>query len=141
MSCSTFTIGEFARYAGLNPKTIRYYEGIGLLPQPLRNEAGYRLYAHEDLARLRFVQRAKLLGLSLAEVKQLADYADNRQCHSLQEHLLALVQEKLAEVDRRLAELAALRDDLHRFRDELTARVKEADIEQAATPRDDPCQC
>lgn len=134
MPSSVFTIGEFARYSGINPKTIRYYEEIGLLPQPHRSQAGYRLYADEDLARLRFIQRAKLLGLSLAEVKQLADYANDRQCHSLQEHLLALVQEKSLEVDRRLAELAALRGDLHRFRDELAARVRETGAANA-------CQC
>ena len=141
MSHSTFTIGEFAQHAGLNPKTIRYYEEIGLLPPPPRNEAGYRLYSEEDLTRLRFVQRAKLLGLGLAEVKQLADYADDGQCHSLQEHLLTLVQEKLIEVDRRLAELAALRDDLCRFRDELTARAQETCAGQSTTPDGHSCQC
>jgi len=141
MSHSTFTIGEFAQHAGLNPKTIRYYEEIGLLPPPPRNEAGYRLYSVQDLTRLRFVQRAKLLGLGLAEVKQLADYADDGQCYSLQEHLLTLVQEKLVEVDHRLAELAALRDDLCRFRAELTTRVKETHTKRAATLDDDSCQC
>jgi len=141
MSHSTFTIGEFAQHAGLNPKTIRYYEEIGLLPPPPRNEAGYRLYSDQDLTRLRFVQRAKLLGLGLAEVKQLANYADDRQCHSLQEHLLTLVQEKLVEVDHRLAELAALRDDLCRFRDELTARVQEMCAGESVAPYGDSCQC
>ena len=141
MSSSAFIIGKFARCCGLNPKTIRYYEEIGLLPQPRRNEAGYRLYWPEDLTRVRFVRRAKLLGLSLAEVKRLADYADNRRCHALQEHLLALVQEKLAEVDRRLIELAALRDDLQRFRDELAAWTQVAADEQVATSDRDSCRC
>lgn len=126
MSSSALTIGRFARRAGLNPKTIRYYEEIGLLPPPQRNELGYRLYSDEDLPRLRFVQRAKMLGLSLAEIKQLVDYADQGCCGSLQEHLLVLVEEKLVEVDRRLAELMAFRDDLQRFRGELASGLTAA---------------
>lgn len=135
------TIGQFARHAGLNPKTIRYYEEIGLLPQPPRNEVGYRLYFDEDLPRLRFIQRAKMLGLSLAEVKQLVNYADDGDCGPLQERLLALMEEKLAEVDRRLSELAAFQDDLRRFHDELAAGLGTASPEPP-TPLDaDSCQC
>ena len=141
MSSMALTIGEFAQCVGLNPKTIRYYEEIGLLPRPPRNEVGYRLYYREDLARVRFIRRAKLLGLSLAEAKQLADYADDRECHSLQEQLLALVQEQLVEVDRRMAELAEMRDELHRCRAELTAWVEEGCAQQAAIAKDDVCQC
>jgi len=141
MSFSTLTIGQFAQRAGLNPKTIRYYEEIGLLPQPARNEVGYRLYFDEDLPRLRFVQRAKMLGLSLAEIKQLVDYADAGRCDPLQEHLLALVEEKLVEVDRRLAELAAFQDDLRRFHDELAAGLAAASPEPTIPLDADSCQC
>lgn len=141
MPFSASTIGEFARRAGLNPKTIRYYEEIGLLPQPPRNEVGYRLYFDEELPRLRFIQRGKMLGLSLAEIKQLVDYADDGGCGPLQEHLLALVEEKLAEVDRRLAELAAFRDDLRRFHDELAARLGTAGPESTTSLDAASCQC
>jgi len=141
MSSSALTIGQFAQLVGLNPKTIRYYEEIGLLPQPPRNEVGYRLYFDEDLPRLRFIQRAKMLGLSLAEIKQLVDYADQGCCGPLQEHLLALVEEKLAEVDRRLAELAAFQDDLRHFYDELATDLATAGPEPP-TPLDAAsCQC
>jgi DNA-binding transcriptional MerR regulator len=141
MSSSALTIGQFARRAGLNPKTIRYYEEIGLLPPPPRNELGYRLYSDEDLPRLRFVQRAKLLGLSLTEIKQLVDYAAAGRCGSLQEHLLALVEEKLGEVDRRLAELAAFRGDLRRFRDELAAELTTNGPEPTLSLAAVSCQC
>jgi DNA-binding transcriptional MerR regulator len=57
----TLKIGELARLTGLSIKTIRYYERGGLLEQPPRTEAGYRLYGPEEVARLQFVQRAKLL--------------------------------------------------------------------------------
>jgi DNA-binding transcriptional MerR regulator len=141
MSASAFTIGEFARRAGLNPKTIRYYEGIGLLPQPPRNGVGYRLYFDEDLSRLRFVQRAKMLGLSLAEVKELIGYADDRHCGPLQEHLLALMEKKLVEVDRRLSELAAFRDDLRRCHDELATGLGTASPEPPASLDAASCRC
>ncbi len=141
MSFSALTIGQFARRARLNPKTIRYYEEIGLLPPPLRNEAGYRLYSDNDLPRLRFIQRAKILGLSLAETKHLLDYADDGCCDLLQKRLLALVEEKLVEVDRRLAELAALRGDLRRLRDDLATR-RETSGPEPTTPLDAAaCPC
>ena len=141
MSFSARTIGQFARQVGLNPKTIRYYEEIGLLPQPPRNDVGYRLYCDEDLPRLRFIQRAKMLGLSLAEVKQLADYADDGHCGPLQDRLLTLVAEKLAEVERRLAELAAFRDDLQRFHDELAVRRGVVSPEPTSSLGAASCQC
>jgi DNA-binding transcriptional MerR regulator len=68
-------IGELARQTGLTIKTIRYYERRGLLEQPLRTEAGYRLYGPEDVARLQFIQRAKLLGLTLEEIRELVELA------------------------------------------------------------------
>ena len=111
------------------------------LPISPRNEVGYRLYFDEDLPRLHFIQRAKMLALSLAEIKQLVDYADAGRCGPLQEHLLALVEEKLAEVDRRLAELAAFRNDLRRFRDELAAELGTAGPEPTMPLDADSCRC
>jgi DNA-binding transcriptional MerR regulator len=141
MSFSALTIGEFARRAGVNPKTIRYYEEIGLLPHPPRNEVGYRLYLDEDLPRLRFVQRAKMLGLSLTEAKQLVDYANDGCCDPLQAHLLALVEEKLVQVDHRLAELSAFRDDLQRFHNELVAKLETDGPEPTTTLDAAFCRC
>jgi DNA-binding transcriptional MerR regulator len=72
---SRLKIGELARQTGLSIKTIRYYESRGLLEQLPRTEGGYRLYGPEEIARLRFVQRAKLLGLTLEEIRELVDLA------------------------------------------------------------------
>jgi hypothetical protein len=72
-------IGELARQTGLSIKTIRYYERRGLLEQPPRAQGGYRLYGPEEVARLRFVQRAKLLRLTLEEIS-----GDGRACRPLQ---------------------------------------------------------
>ncbi len=63
------TIGALAKELNINPKTIRYYEEIGLLSKPQRSESGYRLYSRDEMERLQLVKIAKLLGLSLAEIK------------------------------------------------------------------------
>ena len=62
-------IGEVAKLLGVTPKTVRHYEKVGLLRQPERSEAGYRLYRADDLLRLHRIKRLRSLGLSLAQVK------------------------------------------------------------------------
>src|SRR5258708_32647874 len=64
-------IGELAARFGLNPKTIRYYEEIGLLKRAGRSESGYRLYGKPDVERLGFIRRAKTLSLSLDEIRDI----------------------------------------------------------------------
>jgi DNA-binding transcriptional MerR regulator len=66
---------ELAKQTGLLIKTIGYYESRGLLEQPPRTEGGYRLYGPEEVVRLRFIQRAKLLGLTLEEIRELVELA------------------------------------------------------------------
>lgn len=65
------TIGRLAQEVGVNLETVRYYERRGLLPAPPRSLSGYRLYPTEAARRLRFIQRAKDLGFSLREIKEL----------------------------------------------------------------------
>ncbi len=67
----TLTIGHLAKEAGVHLETVRYYERRGLLPKPPRSLSGYRLYPAEAARRLRFIQRAKELGFSLNEIKEL----------------------------------------------------------------------
>lgn len=64
-------IGELAGRLDLNTQTIRYYERVGLLPEPERTEAGYRIYKEEDERRLNFVKNALNVGLSLGEIKEV----------------------------------------------------------------------
>jgi DNA-binding transcriptional MerR regulator len=64
-------IGELAERVGVNPKTIRYYESIGLLPEPPRTDAGYRDYGPEDVERLAFVRRATELDLQLEQIAEI----------------------------------------------------------------------
>jgi DNA-binding transcriptional MerR regulator len=110
-------IGQVGKITGLNPKTIRYYEEIGLMPAPKRSEAtypsvGYRLFTREDVARLTFIKRVKLLDLSLDQIRDLLTIAEDGCCTSVRPHLRSIVDMKLREVDERIAMLQALRGSL-----------------------------
>ena len=99
-------IGIAAERSGLPPKTIRYYEDIGLLT-PDRSENGYRDYSTDDVHRLRFLQRSRSLGFSVEECRQLLSLYGDKQRESAD--VKAMAEAKLAEIDRKLAELAGLR--------------------------------
>jgi DNA-binding transcriptional MerR regulator len=107
-------IGAFAARLGLNPKTVRYYEALGVLPPLVRTERGYRLYGAQDEAHLRFIVKAKAIGLTLAEIRAILALrlGDSPPC----DHVLALLDRKVAELDRRLAVLAEVRAELVRVR-------------------------
>jgi Cu(I)-responsive transcriptional regulator len=102
-------IGTAADKSGLPPKTIRYYEDIGLL-SPARAENGYRDYSAADVHRLKFVQRARSLGFSVEECRQLLSLYGNSQRASAEVKTIAGA--KLAEIDRKIAELRELRSTL-----------------------------
>lgn len=68
---TALTIGQVARQAGVGVETVRFYERQGLLNEPPRRESGYRQYSDDVVARLRFIRRAKDLGFSLKEIKEL----------------------------------------------------------------------
>src|SRR5215216_1214434 len=105
-------IGELARQTGLSIKTIRYYESRGLLEPPPRTEGGYRLYGPEEVARLRFVQRGKLLGLTLEEIRELVELAARCNEGEIVPRLEEVLEAKLKETERKLAELSTFRQNL-----------------------------
>ncbi|MHA6806186.1 heavy metal-responsive transcriptional regulator [Salinifilum ghardaiensis] len=103
-------IGELARQVGVNPKTVRYYESIGLLPAAERTSAGYRVYNQGDVDRLGFIKAAQRLGMRLdeiAEVLALRD-ADQRPCG----YVRGVLHEHVTDIDHRIAELQRLRQQL-----------------------------
>ena len=107
-----FKIGELAQRLGLNVRTLRFYESIGILAKPARSAGGYRLYTPSDEARLRFVQQAKRVGFTLEEIQEVIRLGQHgRACDYVQEtlsrHIMA-VDAKLQELKRVRAELAAL---------------------------------
>lgn len=90
-----FQIGEVSRRLGLNPQTLYFYERIGLMPNPQRTAAGYRLYDQSALERLSFITQAKALGLNLDEIKELLMLQDGQQfsCQEVYDRLLKKVQQ------------------------------------------------
>ena len=103
-------IGEFAQRAGVGIDTVRYYERQGLLPAPSRQASGYRRYEPTDIARLRFVRRAKALGFTLVEIRELLALSGRRENDMA--GLKNAAVEKLADVEGKLAELTRIRDGL-----------------------------
>lgn len=102
-------IGDLAKRFGLNVRTLRYYEAIGLLPEPARTESGYRLYSAEDARRLQFVLQAKRVGFSLEEIRRIVQLGRHgAACGYVRETLAR----HLAEIDRQIADLQCLRAEL-----------------------------
>ena len=129
-------IGEVAEQLGLTPRTLRYYEEIGLLEPPSRMEGGFRLYSAADIIRLEnIVQLKRLLGFSLAEIKQVVEAMESlkllRQESKLASDLetkrdtlqkaLVILEQQGDVLDGRLRQVAELRD---RF-NERSLRVRE----------------
>jgi DNA-binding transcriptional MerR regulator len=111
---TAYRIAEVARRSGFSAATLRYYEEIGLLPEPARTKAGYRLFDEHALERLTFIARAKQLGCTLEEIADLSTAWDGGQCGPLQDRLRAIVAAKQAEASDRVLELTILSADLRR---------------------------
>ena len=113
------TIGALAQRAEINPRTLRYYERIGLLVPSTRTGAGYRLYTERDAGRLSLIRRAQALGLSLTEIADIIALraTGTTPCR----HVSAVARAKAATIEQRIGELAALRDELTRLADRAEA--------------------
>ena len=96
-------IGDLAQQTGLSTKAIRYYEDIGILPQPLRASNGYRSYGDGVIDRISFINDAQAAGLSLTEIQLILDLRDSGE--STCEHTLELLESHLADVETQLSEL------------------------------------
>src|SRR6266478_6435714 len=105
----SLTIGQVAKTSGVAAKTIRYYEQIGVLPVPSRATSGYRLYDQPGVERLRFIRRARALGLPLQQLKTLMSTLNGGPLPVLRPRLLARVGEQLDAVKHQIAALELLR--------------------------------
>ena len=103
-------IGEAARASGVSAKMIRHYEEQGFVPKAGRTVAGYRVYRENDVHALRFIRRARDLGFSLKEIKDLLGLWNNRRRASADVKRLAT--EHVKELDARIAEMRAMRRTL-----------------------------
>lgn len=108
MAKNTFTIGQVATDGGVHVETVRYYQRIGLIAEPLRPAGGVRRYDQAIVERLRFIKRSQELGFSLDEVRQLLALDDGQSCRETR----LLAESKLAVIWQRLADLARMRKTL-----------------------------
>jgi MerR family copper efflux transcriptional regulator len=108
----TLLISQVAERTGFSASTLRYYEDVGLLPEPSRNASGYRTYGDEHLDALRFVDRGKRLGLALDEIADVLALWRTGDCGSTREQVEELLRAKLAHVHRELAELEVFQQQL-----------------------------
>ncbi len=113
-------ISEAARLVGVPAKTLRYYEGIGLLSPAKRTESGYRLYGWRELEQIEFVRRAKLMGLSLQEIRGLVQTAEDGIPNGVFQRLDDLLERSLEETERKIEELRAFRESLLEYREQAT---------------------
>jgi len=127
-------IGQLAAKTGFTPKTLRYYDELGLLRPDGRSDSGYRLYGDAAIERLRFVNRARALGLRLEDIRRILEISDEGRapCGHVQ-----------AVVDRELDRIAAQMKSLQEFRDGLlTLRSRMANALASGTARPgQQCPC
>jgi DNA-binding transcriptional MerR regulator len=108
-------IGELAEQVGVNAKTVRYYEQIGLIPPAPRTSGGYRLYTDTDAARLTFIKTAQRLGLSLEEVGEILRLRERGEAPC--GYVRDVISQQLRSIDKRISELRALRTELRELRE------------------------
>jgi MerR family transcriptional regulator, Zn(II)-responsive regulator of zntA len=103
-------VSEVARQFDLNTQTLYFYERIGLIPPPQRNDSGYRMFAEHDLKRLSLIERAKTLGLTLDEIKEILQLQEGQglTCHEVHQRLL----QKLQQIETAIAQLQKLKAEL-----------------------------
>lgn len=139
-------IGQAAKKLGLNPRTIRYYEEIGLIPMPKRKEAGYfskgyRLFTKEDIQRLEFIKQARNLDLSLDQIRDLLSEFEEGCCSSARPHIKSLLEIKLKEIDERIEGLKSLRNNLKLLHERVTDVSQAPKAAQSCPPKATASQC
>jgi len=106
-------IGDFAKMAGTNLRTLRYYEEIGLLHPAARSSGGFRYYRFEDLDRLRMVGALQRLGLELVRIRELMDTRANGHPHGeFVERVRTALARQTELIDQRIREIQEQRGDL-----------------------------
>ena len=134
------TIGRAARRAGVSVETIRFYERSGLIAQPPKRDFGYRQYAEDTVARVRFIKSIKQLGFRLSEIRTLLGYLENDDidCVVAEE----LTENKIAEIDDKIQALQTMKSTLLAFKEQCAAQSPDGiciinDLYRADRPREE----
>ena len=114
-------ISELAERVGVPISTVRYYERIGLLAVPARTPAGYRAYDEDAGARLLFVRRARMMGLTCDQISELLPIWDGTNCAAAHNRVSRLIDDKQAEIADRIEELGRFATQLDMVRAALAA--------------------
>ena len=110
---TTLTIGQLSEQSGVSPKTIRYYEEVGLLPEPKRTANGYRCYDLRSVHILRFVGRARELGFPMQDIQDLLALWNDKRRKSSQ--IRAIAESHLDSIESRIAKLQGMQATLQRL--------------------------
>ncbi len=117
------SIGDVSERVGTSTRTIRYYEEIGLIGHPKR-KGNRRFYAEEDVRRLKFIKRLKLLGLSLAEMAELRKiYSIHRSNGKVLLRLLELLDSHSERIDRNIHDLSKLKQEISSYKDRIARKL------------------
>lgn len=113
-------IGEVADRVGVNPKTIRFYESIGVLPEPPRTASGYRDYEDEHVERLQFIKNAQRLGLKLEDISEVLAFRDRgeRPC----DYVVNVVRREVDDLNARIREMRRVKSELETLLSEAEQR-------------------
>ena len=122
---SQYTVSKLADQVGTSADALRYYERIGLLPEPDRTPSGYRLYGEDAVERVRFIKRAQRFGLRLEAIGELLDIRERGLCPC--GHTRVLLERRLTEIDEEMAALVRLRADVAEMVDAFPARDANGD--------------
>jgi DNA-binding transcriptional MerR regulator len=106
-------IGEVAEQAKVPSKTIRYYEDVGLLPEPPRTPSGYREYGPDAVDRLGFIQAAQSIGLSLGEIREILSLRDQGEAPCA--HVATLIDQHASDLAERIRHLREIQRELRRL--------------------------
>ncbi len=131
---TSYRIAEAADLIGVPATTLRYYEDVGVVSRPSRDDNGYRSYSERDLDRLRFVARAKRLHLRVDDLRELADVWDTDDCSSVQHRMAEVVATRLRDAQQQVADLVELAGQLQT----VVSRLQDT---PAAGPCEDNCPC
>ena len=114
MHLEKFTIGRLSQQAGVKVVTIRYYEGLKLMPKPPRTRANYRVYDRDHLRRLRFIRRCRDLGFTLDQIRELLRLSTQaaKECSGVDR----ITDEHLKEIEDKVADLRRLATELRRLK-------------------------
>ena len=119
------SIGDLAKEIGLTTRTLRYYEEMGIMTPPRRQEGRIRYYAPHEVRKLRFILKLKELGLTIKEMQELdAAYAEARETDKIIPRLIKMLDFHINKIDEKMQKLGSLRKEIVDYRQRMIERFK-----------------